>query len=90
MKDLLKKYSKRRCCLVIKEADLIKVLDILDSKRLSRHITIEKSDSDRWYIIFNATKRAWDNLVINLEDNHITDVWIPTKDNFGEVFYQEI
>ena len=90
MKDLLKKFSKKSCCLILKETDLIKVLDILDARRLSKNISIRKNDSSNWYIMFRATKRAWDALIRDLDDNHIKDILIPTRDNFGDVFYQQI
>jgi hypothetical protein len=96
MFNVFNKVVKKSCCLIVREDDVIKVLDLLDSKRLNVGLNIGKTEAcvfdenGGWYIVFNTTKRKRNSIIRELEEVHVVDILVPTKDNFGEVFYQKI
>lgn len=99
MKEIAKitnKFVKKRCELMVEEKDLIKVFGILDNKKVNNGLHISKpkdaslSQKGYWYIMFNVSEQHWSALVKEFKLAHLSNILIPTKDNFGNVFYQNI
>lgn len=82
MKDFIKHLTIRRVKLIVKEVDLVKVLEIIDSNRFLNNVTVGKCDCENnyWVIDLVTSAAIWEpirNEIVNrCVDKELSEVKI--------------
>ena len=95
MNNLFRRFTKRRCELIIREDDMVKVISVLAQYRLNLYkFGIGNcgwaAEKDRWYVNFIVTEPRFHSIVTTLKEMGVTSIKTTAKDSFGNTYYEEL
>lgn len=93
IENLLRKFIKRRCELIVEESDVTEILKIVNRQT---HDNVRIGDcgwltqTSKWYVAFYTNEKIWNDIRTELREGDFKEIKYTLKDSFGRDVFQNI